>query len=255
VTDDCGIDHWNSDPAADIADDLGWRPGIISLLVPSRGRPGMCMEMWLSALRTATDPTSLELVLYLDDDDPAMLDYQTRVIARGRQIRNKIGPRILLSQTWNACLELASGEILWHGNDDVLFRSPAWDSHVRQAFAAVDDRIVLVHGRDGIHDAAMATLGFYHRRWVETIGYLCPPYFSSDYNDTWNTQVADLLGRRRFLPAVSTEHLHPAVGKGAMDQTHYDRLTRHRTDNVDQLYASLAGERAADADKLRAAMT
>lgn len=234
---------------------MTWIPGRISLLVPSRDRPDRLAEMWRSAESTAARPDDLELVVRLDDDEPKMSRYAEWQECNKTQVTIIVGPRILLSQTWNVCLAVASGEILMHGNDDVLFRTPRWDEDLREAFARYPDGIVLVHGRDGIHDGGMATLGFYHRRWVETLGYLCPPHFSSDYNDTWNSTVADMVGRRVFLPQVLTEHMHPAVGKGPLDRTHQERLSRHSQDGVDALYASLVNLRHADAEKLRAAMT
>ena len=240
-----------------------YQPGVISLLVPSRMRPDGCRAMWLSALDTADDPLRLQLVLYLDDDDPTLPAYHawvgTSATDHGR-VKLVTGPRIVLSETWNRCWEVADGEIGWHGNDDIRFRTDGWDKLVRAEFEAVPDRIVLVHGRDGAHDAAMATHGFLHHRWTETVGYFVPPHFSSDYNDAWNSEVADRIGRRRFLPEVYTEHLHPAIRgadgqpKGPLDQTHRERLQRHREDNVDQRYRELAYERAYWADKLRTAM-
>lgn len=235
------------------------RPGTISLLVPSRGRPDGCLAMWRSALDTADDPLSLQLVLYLDDDDPTLPGYRTWLnTSDASRIKAVTGPRIVLSETWNRCWAVCDGEIGWHGNDDIRFRTDGWDNLVRQAFADVPDRIVLVHGRDGAHDARMATHGFLHHRWTETVGYFVPPHFSSDYNDQWLSEIADRLGRRRFLPEVYTEHLHPAIPgldgrpKGPLDQTHRERLERHREDNVDQRYQELAYERAYWAGKLTA---
>jgi hypothetical protein len=232
-----------------------YEAGLISLLVPSRGRPDDCLAMWQSAIATADDPLRLELVLYLDDDDPALPAYQAWIRSGDHsRVKDLAGPRIVLSETWNRCWDVAAGEIGWHGNDDVRFRSDGWDRIIRNAFERFNDRIVLVHGRDGIHDARMATLGFLHRARTDVVGCFVPPYFSSDYNDTWNTQVADMIGRRVFCPDVYTEHLHPAVGKGPVDQTHRERLERHRQDNVDQLYQDLASERARWADMLRVDM-
>jgi hypothetical protein len=232
-----------------------YQPGVISLLVPSRMRPDGCRAMWLSALDTADDPLTLQLVLYLDDDDPTLAGYHAWVGATDHlRIKALTGPRIVLSETWNRCWAVADGEIGWHGNDDIRFRSEGWDKTVRDEFEAVPDRIVFVHGADGIQNAVMGTHGFLHRRWTETVGTFCPPYFSSDYNDLWFTRVADALGRRRYLPHVETEHLHPAAGKGPLDQTHQDRLVRHRQDNVDQLWRDTVAERAQWAERLRAVM-
>ena len=200
--------------------------------------------MWATARETAEGP--IELVTRLDDDDPAVYPDMGDV--------RIVGPRGLLSAYWNECYQQASGEILMHAGDDIRFRTVAWDARVRSVFDAIPDRILFVHGDDGHQHERLGTHGFLHRRWVETVGYFVPPYFSSDYNDTWLTEVADRLGRRIYLPDVGTEHLHPHAGKGEWDLTHRERLTRHAQDNVDALYASLADAREADAGKLRAVM-
>jgi hypothetical protein len=228
--------------------------GVISLLVPSRGRPEMLAAMWSSAVHTAADPARLELVVYLDDDDPAVDGYATRPLPWVESVVWLRGPRIVLSQMWNRCWERAEGEILWHGNDDIRFNTPGWDRRIRRTFAEIPDRIVLVHGNDGIQGAALATHGFLHRRWTDVVGTMVPPYFSSDYNDTWLTEIADRIGRRCYLPEVDIEHLHPVAGKGPLDQTHRDRLERHRRDGVDARYASLTQERIRWASLLKAAM-
>jgi hypothetical protein len=137
--------------------------------------------------------------------------------------------------------------------DDIEFQTKHWDVMVQHAFAECPDKILFVHGDDGHWGAKFGTHGFVHRKWVEAVGYMSPPYFSSDYGDTWLNEVANALDRRRYLPFV-TEHMHFLWGKGKLDQTHKERLERHKQDNVDQLYRDLAPERAKDVEKLRAAM-
>jgi hypothetical protein len=231
----------------------------ISLIVPTRGRHDQLNRMWNSALDTAVHPELVQLVLYVDDDDADMvmyLDEGNPIV--GAPTRGHVdwivGPRRMLSECWNEALPGADGEILGHMNDDVIFRTWRWDMEIREAFRKVPDRIACVHGRDGIHDGNMATLGFYSREWIAALGYFMPPYFVSDYNDTWLSTCADAVGRRFFIPEMYIEHMHPAVGKGPMDQTHQDRLTRHRQDNVDRLYLSLQPKRDEDVMKLRAAI-
>lgn len=221
---------------------------MISLLVPSRYRPNQLVEMWRSAVETAVDPDALEMIVRVDDDDRA---YDTlRSTGNRGQIRWVVGPRDVLSKNWNEAYAKARGDIVMHCADDIRFRSQDWDLHVITAFDKVLDKIAFVHGRDGVHDSNLGTHGFLHRRWVEAVGYFVPPYFSSDFNDLWLTQVADLIGRRVFLQDVYTEHLHPAVGKGPLDLCHQERLERGRQDNVDQLYLDLAPKRFEDRDKL-----
>lgn len=207
--------------------------------------------MWSTARETASHPQDLELVCYTDDDDPSYYQLDSQLPGKVIMLR---GERIVLSQMWNACANTANGDILWHGADDIRFRTPAWDLAVVNAFDREPDRIVFVHGRDGIHDDALGTHGFVSVEWVAAVGSFVPPYFSSDYNDAWLTDVADRIGRRVFLPNVYTEHMHPVAQKGPWDVTHTERLARHQQDGVDGMYVALEGEREQWAEKLRAVM-
>lgn len=218
----------------------------VSVLLPSRGRSGSLVDLVRSAGETAVNP--VEFVVRLDDDDPHLPDYQEAPFGAG--VRLLLGPRRVLSECWNECAAAARADVLMHCGDDIRFRTDAWDVLVLAEFERWPDRLVLVHGRDGIQDERVATHGFYHRRWMETVGYFVPPYFASDYNDLWWTEVADAIDRRRYLAAVYTEHLHPAAGKWPMDQTHVERLARHSAEDCDGTYRRLAPERAADAEKL-----
>lgn len=222
---------------------------MISILCPTRGRPDSMQRMVTSARKTATVPTGIEFIFYIDDDDAA-----SYAMAERLDVKSIVGPRIILSEMWNACWMESSDDIFMHCGDDIIFRSDGWDSEVIDAFERVPDKIVLVHGRDGYQDANLATHGFYHRRWTDALGYLVPPYFSSDYNDLWGTEVADMIGRRTYLHSVYTEHMHPVIGKGTWDQTHNERLARHQQDNVQAIYYSKKQERLEDANKLRAAI-
>jgi hypothetical protein len=205
--------------------------------------------MLTSARDTADTPDDIECIFYIDEDDtPSMLaadDLGASYVS---------GPRIVLSKMWNACLDQAIGPIYMHGGDDIIFRSNSWDTKVREAFEAIPDRIALVYGDDLLQGQGMATHGFYHQRWIDVLGRLCPPYFVSDYNDFWNHQIAAAVGRLVFLSDVITEHMHYAAGKSECDATYQERLTRHHAENVDALYQSLEAERQQDIGKLMAAI-
>ena len=221
----------------------------ISILCPTRGRTDAMGRLVRSAREMAANPTEIEFIFYVDDDDE-----NSAVEADHLDATAVRGPRIVLSEMWNRCWNEARYDVAMHCGDDIIFRSPDWDLHVLYAFERHPDKIVLVHGRDGYQDAGLATHGFMHRRWVETLGYFVPPYFSSDYNDTWLTEIADAVGRRVYLPEVFTEHMHPVVGKGTWDQTHQERLARHQRDNVEQLYRELLPRRLDDIAKLTEAI-
>jgi hypothetical protein len=228
---------------------------MISLCCPTRGRPENVRRLISSAQETAAHLDKLECVFYFDDDDKTSRTLRSDpAVFDGKRTVPVVGPRTVLSESWNRCADVAKGDILHHCGDDIVFRTRDWDELVEREFAATPDRILLVYGRDGIHDSNLSTHAFVHRRWVEALGYLCPPYFSSDWNDTWLFDVAGAIGRRRYLPELYTEHMHFSNGKAPLDQTHRERLERGARDNVAALYAEKALERQRDAAKLRAVM-
>ena len=216
---------------------------MISLLLPSRGRPENIARLHASVVETISSPW-WEMVVRLDDDDPKADEYPT--LPSVRYLR---GQRGVLSTLWNDCYaEAGQADTYMHCGDDITFSTPGWDRIVLDAFP--EDGIAFVHGDDASdHGSWFGTHGFLRREWIDALGYFVPPYFSSDYNDTWHNEIANMLGRRIFVPIV-TEHFHPAFGKAEWDQTHQERLARGREDNVDLMYREKAHERFLCAMKL-----
>jgi hypothetical protein len=231
----------------------------ISLLLPTRGRPLFMQRVVESAIETAKHPEDLQFIFYIDIDDE-LSQAKVEELATTYNgscwqedhctIKYTVGERIVLSKMWNEVYKLADADIVMHCGDDIIFRTLAWDVTVRNKFDEYPDKIAFVHGFDGLQHQSFGTHGFLHRNWVTTVGYFVPPYFSSDYNDTWLNNVADMIGRNCYVE-IYTEHMHPGAGKHFYDQTHQDRLKRHFEDNVQGMYEAKLPERQADAEKLK----
>lgn len=221
----------------------------ISLLCPTRSRPHAMQRLWESAWETADDKANLEIVFYMDKDD--FHSHRQFEKMDSPQHYGIIGERIVLSEMWNECQKIATGEVYMHCGDDIIFRSKGWDTLVREHMNRYPDKIVFVHGMDGIQNERLGTHGFLHKNWVETIGYFVPPYFSCDYNDTWLTDVSSMIGRRIYEPKIYTEHMHWAVGKQPRDQTYTDTIARGQRDGVTAMYESMLPKRQEDARKLQ----
>lgn len=225
---------------------------MISLLTPTRGRPTNMLRLCRSAEETADNPNNIEIVFYIDNDDEISLNQFHEICDIGFAINvyAQIGERILMSNMWNECYKIAAGSIYMYCGDDIIFRTEKWDKEIIEVFDKYNDKIVLVHGRDGFEESPnttnwneqLATHGFIHRNWVETVGYFFPPYFSSDVNDAWLSAVAIALNRKVYLPDIFTEHMHPSIygkegrPKANADVTHQERLIRGRKDNVQQIW-------------------
>jgi len=243
----------------------------ISILCPTRRRPDSISNLVFSILKTAKDVNFIEIIFYVDWDDKESIKFLNSAVPVIKDMAEKItlfegqvalrdpavfidkvlGPRIILSQCWNECYKVAKGDILMHCGDDIRFRTNSWDEIVRREFDKVPDKIVQVFGDDGIQHEHLATHSFIHRKWAEAIGYFVPPYFSSDYNDTWLDFVARQLKRQVYKSELITEHMHWLVGKGEKDETALENLSRHVADNVEKLYASLFSERINNVKKLQ----
>jgi hypothetical protein len=214
---------------------------MISVLLPSRGRPEGVVRLWDSLV--AKTSGEWEMIVRLDDDDASPYPPLTDV----RYLR---GPRGVLSDLWNDAWRQAQGNIFALCADDVIYRTQGWDRIVGDAFPA--DGIAYVHGDDlGGKGQTLGTLGFLHRNWTDAVGTFTPPYFVCDYADLWLNEIADNLGRRVFVPIV-TEHMHPAFGKAPVDQTHRERIAR--SGGIDAVWATTAEDRLRQTETLRAVM-
>jgi len=189
---------------------------MISLLLPTRRRPNSLIRLYASAMMTADNPEDIEIIAYVDYDDNSYMGIQ---LPRLDIIH---GERLRIAEAWNKCWEGCNGEYLGLVGDDVIFKTKGWDTKVLEAFEQVEDKIAFVYGDDGsLQGKTFGTHGFIHQRWAVTVGYFVPPQFSANMVDRWLNEVAEALGRLRYID-ISMEHLHHAFNKATFDQTYED---------------------------------
>jgi glycosyltransferase involved in cell wall biosynthesis len=130
---------------------------MISILCPTRGRPDSVVRLVKSIQATAVG--AVELILHVDYDDPTV----DEVLAlagpgSGGLVRVLVDNRMLLSQYWNRCADIARGELLMQCGDDLVFHTPGWDATFTQAFDQYPDKIALVYGDDGLQHERLVYL-------------------------------------------------------------------------------------------------
>jgi len=225
----------------------------ISVVLPTRRRPDKVREMLQSIEDTTHHKDRVEVCFYFDEDDTNTLDQCKSYFNEFTfTIKHMVGPRITMSDTWNKAYEkLATNSLIMLCADDFRFRTKYWDDIVYDAFSKYQDKIALVYGNDMIWtDGRLATHGFVHRKWVEVSGMWLPPYFVSDYCDTWIDNVARMINRIHFIPSMVIEHLHYTVGKSQIDENTFERLTRHKFNNPSEIWKNTLAERQDQARKL-----
>lgn len=189
-----------------------------SLIVPTRHRPAQLRAFLDSVAATAARPDRLEVILVVDDDDPASLLTHPRLT-----IRHVVGPSgRTMGQLNSAGYAASAGERIMLLNDDVVVRTRGWDATALRCFRRFPDPFVLVHVNDTLMQHALCVFPLVSRAYCELAGGICPPdylrYRIDDHiEDPFNMLAAVGVKRSVFLPDVVFEHAnaveHPTAGR------------------------------------------
>lgn len=204
----------------------------ISILCPTRKRKSGFQRMVASARCTSKCP--LEFVVAVDDGDVETKKYVDE-LTTGFDFSVKVvvvESGTIYGDLHNICASNATHDILMGAADDIVFRTYGWDEIVLSKFEMLADKIAYVYPNDGHHGEKLGTHGFFHKRWFEILGHLCPPIFSVDYSDNYIMDVANGIGRAFYLHTVLVEHMHWTFNKSVFDDTAREgHLRRMATDN------------------------
>jgi len=222
-------------------------PPIISLLLPTRGRPTLVERLFESISATTTRLDRVEVILYVDEDDPS----SHRLDSRDFAVTRIVGPPRTMGQYNSECLARARGDILILANDDMVVRTRGWNERVAQVHAEHSDQVYLAYCNDLFKNRAWCTFPILSRRTCELLGDPYPTAYRGAFIDTHLVDIFKRLeqagmSRTRYLEDVVFEHLHYRVGKSAFDET-YRRRDRFADD---QTFVALAPERRRAAIRL-----
>ena len=207
----------------------------ISILTPTRNRPNNCDRFIKSIYETTQYPGTLELLFYVDNDDPAKNIYkeiEERWTNDFWRVEFVIGEPISVSKSWNIIAEKSLGDIMIMGNDDLVYKTIRWDTKLLSRLIELNDPYVLTWFEDGINGNRHCAFPVISREWYETLGYFSPGIFNFGYNDTWVYDIAKRVGKLNFMGDILVEHLHFSAGKSNMDDTY----ARNRSQEKGNLY-------------------
>lgn len=234
----------------------------LSLIVPTRGRPWQLRRFLDSLVGTTAEPGQLEVVLVVDDDDPAPL----RVKRDGLNVRHVVGARGRTMGELNSDGYAAStGDWVMLLNDDVVARTRGWDEKLRAAANRFPDGFALVHVNDTLFRDHLCTFPCVSRPFCELAGGICPREYRRYRIDDHIEDVFNLLaavGEKRtvYLPDVVFEHRntveHPTAGRVYMsdpavlaeDAPRFDSLYPARKELAMRILEGISGDVSAARD-------
>lgn len=221
----------------------------ISIVLPTRKRPDALCEFLGSIKETTNNKDRIEVCVYVDEDDDITIECLGRVASSYpfviKHCIGKVGMHRKTQCGWNeAYNELAKNSIIMMAADDFRFRMKNdrhWDDIVYEQFSRFPDKIVLVYGDDGFVSKRLQipTFHFIHRRWIDAMPFWCPPYFTIDWVDTWQGDIATLLDRKVYVDDLFIEHMHFLIKKSPFDPIAFERIKEEKqTETNKKIYFS-----------------
>ena len=190
---------------------------MLTVICPSRGRPGAAAEVMKTFKDTAVDLDS-RLVFVVDPDDPTWAEYPGDIATEPIAYTYRLGERPALGgmlPPLNMAIRISAvlseeTTVVGFVGDDHRFRTPGWD-------AAIDDYLEdhpgVAYGDDLLKGQNLPTQWFVSRTIVDMFGMGLPTLRHLYIDDYWKT-FASAAGCLYYMPDIVIEHMHPTAGKG-----------------------------------------
>ncbi|HVC26173.1 MAG TPA: hypothetical protein VND23_10480 [Acidimicrobiales bacterium] len=195
------------------------------MIVPSRGRPNN-LDRLVEAWRT-TSSGHADLVVALDDDDPALYQYNAHRVAMVT-----VGPRQSFVAWTNDVATDHAEDYRFIGSmgDDHRPRTVGWDRMLCEALDEIGSGIA--YGDDLGPSPVLPSAVVLTSDIVSELGYMIPPVVEHNGADTFWLELGTVLDRSRFLPEVVLEHMHYTSGKSAIDHVYLEGADRLANDTA-----------------------
>lgn len=221
----------------------------IDVLIPTRERPELMLRNAKSVLETASNPANVSIHVGIDHDDPKIEKY-IKICAEHDLHLMIHGGSGSVPACVNWMCKNTTGDIVVLSTDDMLFETRGWDDMLVKIFS--DHPYVMVspnlgRGRKKL-EAPICT-----RKWIETAGSMLGEGFEHFCADEWTEKVATQAGMLEYHMEIVLQHLHPKYGHGAWDDVYLRKRVGKGQANDTARLASMAGQIAEAADRLRTA--
>ena len=143
---------------------------LVSIILPSRGRPASLMKLYNSLINKAK--SEFEVLVGIDDDDEKMKDFSVPQFMKLYNTKRLNG--IASYQNW--LWPMAKGDYFFVLNDDVEVITHAWDQIIFDRMRPLNYGQTSPCGSWGTWYSEFPVIG---RAGAKRLGYLMPPHFRS----------------------------------------------------------------------------
>lgn len=189
---------------------------MISVLLPSRGRPAALAES-IASLRDTAGKRSVEILVAADPDDPDTIAAAEQLAVDHLWVAPERYGYGRLHEYVNALAARANREWLMLFNDDARMLTPHWDTVVERQQPGV-----LWPSSNDL--PGCNTFPLWPRAWTTTVGHVS----LSPHCDTWIQQIGDTLGQQQRIP-VEILHDRADLTGGHNDLTRAESASGYRT--------------------------
>lgn len=226
---------------------------MISFLLPTRGRSDLVNRFFSSIVETTSHLKDIEVVLYLDEDDTGSHNLDS---ADFRVVRI-VGPMLSMGGFNSACLEKATGDVIILANDDMVIRTPGWDSRIRALHAKFKDQIYFSYPNDLFREGRIPVFPIISRRVCKLLDDPYPAVYQKYFIEVHLFDIFKRLqhagfDRIYYYDNVRFEHLHYRAGKATYDETY--SLARNKRFDDDMTFVALTAMRSKNANRLISAI-
>lgn len=178
---------------------------IISVLLPTRGRTHVLKRSLESLISKAADPSSMELLLGIDEDDDGIKEYIQNEVApmlreHGVECRANVFKPLgyeNLHVYVNTLAANATGDWLFFWNDDGVMVTDGWDDVIRSHTGQF--KLLAPHDNHNGHPYAIFPI--VPRDWFVLIDHLS----QNAQNDAWLSHIAYMLD---IFERIDVEFIH-----------------------------------------------
>lgn len=195
---------------------------IISLLLPTRGKPEMANAFIKSVEETADNISQIEIVVCTDVDDITAMEIKSEKV---ELIHISVQPGTTMGKMNQECFYNSSGKYVMLVNDDIIVHTKGWDTYIISAFKIIGDDIALVHVNDLLFGKSFCTFPIQSRKAIDIIGLTDTRFIRYRIDDNCYDTYAMLAeaGYKRivYIPDVVFEHLNYETSAHSSNRTEY----------------------------------